>query len=370
MESLIIFGGSFDPIHNGHIKMASVASLQYGADVVFVPSKTPRWKEVSESIDDRLNMLKIAIKECLSSSFYIDDYEINSRVGEINYSIDTVRYFKTKYPNKRLYFLIGGDQVNKFHNWKEAMDIATLTKIIFFRRKGETINEENVFTYHMEEIKGHDIDNISSTNIRNLQQISIPLGVRQYIEEHRLYYVKRMEKYISNERLKHSIQVANLAYLIAAKNALADKDKAYVAGLLHDIGKLYPLNKDKELEFMKKHYPQYLDLPEFSYHQFIGVEIARQEFKIDDAKILQAIEFHSTGRANMGPLDMIVYSADKIEPTRGFDSTWLIKSCYRNYVQGFIDTVTDNKKYLLAHNKDIRNKLTDECFKMYIKEDK
>ena len=63
---------------------------------------------------------------------------------------------------------------------------------------------------------------------------------------------------------------------------------------------------------------------------------------------------------------MVVYASDKIEPTRGFDSSFLINSCLKNYKQGFIDTLVDNKKYLLAHNKDIENKLTDECFEMYL----
>ena len=121
---------------------------------------------------------------------------------------------------------------------------------------------------------------------------------------------------------------------------------------------------------MKKNYPEHLDLPSFSYHQFIGVYLAKELFKISDEDILNAIKYHCTGAKNMSTLGQIIYAADKIEPTRGFDSRWLINSCIKNYHQGFVDTLVDNKKYLLAHNKDITNKLTDECFNMYLPKEK
>ena len=70
----------------------------------------------------------------------------------------------------------------------------------------------------------------------------------------------------------------------------------------------------------------------------------------------------------MKRIEMVVYASDKIEPTRQFDSTWLINSCLKDWYQGFIDTLVDNKKYLLGHAKDITNKLTDACFKQYIGE--
>ena len=178
-----------------------------------------------------------------------------------------------------------------------------------------------------------------------------------------MYYINKLSKYITNERLEHSIQVAHLAYAIAVKNKLDNPYKYYIAGLLHDAGKTMQID---QVKFMEDNFPMYIDLPKFSYHQFLGAYLAEHEFGIEDEEILTAIRNHCTGNKNMSPISMVVYASDKIEPTRGFDSRFLIDSCMKNYKQGFIDTLIDNKKYLLAHNKDITNELTDACFEMYI----
>ena len=189
-----------------------------------------------------------------------------------------------------------------------------------------------------------------------------------YIEENRLYYIGKISKYIAPKRLDHSIQVARLAYKIAKVNNLEQPERYYIAAIFHDVGKSNKGNEEDAIKFMEKYYPEYVDLPKFAYHQFIGEYIARNDFGIKDEEILDAIKFHCTGNSNMSKIGMVVYASDKIEPTREFDSTWLINSCLENWYQGFIDTLIDNKKYLLRHAKDITNKLTDACFKQYLGE--
>ena len=96
----IIFGGAFDPVHNGHINMARKAAKQLAGEVIFVPAPISVWKQSSAPTEDKIAMLKLAIKDY--KEFSIDEFEINSG-KEINYSIDTVRYFKEKYPKDKLY---------------------------------------------------------------------------------------------------------------------------------------------------------------------------------------------------------------------------------------------------------------------------
>ncbi len=365
MGNLIIFGGTFDPIHNGHLRLMMYASLKLNADVVLVPAKSPRWKAPLTSSEHRLKMVKLALKNAPSGTI-ISDFELKSK-ADINYTIDTVRYLKKKYKNDKLYLLIGVDQVNRFSEWKNAEELASLTRIIYIDRPGYKVDKKVVETYKMTSMEFYNSGEVSSTDVRELKSLDVPNEVLTYIEKHRLYFVNKIAMHIDEARLRHSIEVAHLAYLIAKKNQIDNPERAYIAGILHDVGKSKDYIGVKGIEFMKKHYPSYLTLPPFSFHQFIGEYIARTEFDIKDESILNAIKFHCTGNANMDEIAQIVYLSDKIEPTRGFDSSWLIASALKDYHQGFIDTLTDNKKYLLKHNKDITNKLTDACFNMYLK---
>lgn len=364
MANYIIFGGTFDPVHNGHVRIALAASLRLNADIIFVPAKSPRWKLPEASAKQRYKMLKIALKNCPSGST-ISKFELNSK-DDVNYSINTVRYFKSKYPKDNLYLLIGADQVNRFPEWKCAEELASLSTIVYVSRPDIKLNNEIIQTYHMKDLLFVESGEVSSTDFRDLKCIDIPTDVLRYIEKEHLYFFKKIEKLIPEKRINHSIEVAKLAFQIAKINKLKNPWKYYVAGLLHDIGKTYSNESESAQTFMSKYYPEFLDFPKVAYHQFMGEYLAKVEFGINDPEILNAIKYHCTGNTNMSDLAMVIYASDKIEPTRDFDSRNLIASCLRNYKQGFIDTLIDNKKYLIEHNKDISNNLTKACFEMYI----
>lgn len=360
MKNIILFPGSFDPIHKGHVEMAKRASDILNADVIFIPAVISVWKSDSAPFVHKMNMINMLIKD--EERFSVSDYE-NTTGKEINYSINTVKHFKTLYPNDKLYLLIGEDQVNAFHKWKDAKEISELANIIFFQRPEIEIDINNYNYFKMKELTGVLID-ASSSHIRELKVLDTSDDIIDYIAEHKLYFIGEIATHINDERLKHSIEVAKLARLIAEKNNL-DKSTAYIAGLLHDVGKSQ--NKAFLKDIMSTHYQDYIDLPPFSYHQFVGEHIAKTRFGIVDEEVLKAIKFHATGNKNMSPLGKIIYSADKIEPTRGFDSSDLIKACLDNYETGFIEVLKANKEYLQSTGKDINNRLTVACFTQYIR---
>lgn len=365
MSNIVVFGGTFDPIHNGHLRMSEMAAKKLNASVIFVPSKFPRWKNPEEDSNHRLEMLKLALKN-VNFNYEISDFELNSN-DEINYSINTVKYLLKQHPNDNLYFLIGADQVNKFSNWKDAKELSKLVKICFVNRPGFELNNKIIKEYNMLDLEFYESGDVSSTEFKEMKSIDIPDEVLYYIEKNRLYFVRKLANYLPDKRLNHSIEVANLALKVAKVNNLDHLEKYFFASLLHDLGKTYSKEDENTLSLMKKHYKEYLNIPNFAYHQFVGEFLAKRDFEIDDEEILDAIKFHCTGKANMSRLGKIVYTCDKIEPTREFDSTWLINACLENWEKGFLTTLADNKKYLLEHNKDISNKLTDECFEMYLK---
>ena len=360
--NIILFPGSFDPIHQGHVNMAKIASESFDAEVIFIPSVISVWKNESTPFIHKAKMVELAIKNY--PRFSMSDYE--NTLGEgVHYSIFTIRHFKSLYPNDKLYLLIGEDQVNEFHRWKEAKEISKLIQIIYCGRPG-FVENDNKEVFHMVDIIAKDEIPVSSSGVRNMEGLEfINRDVLKYIEANNLYYMNKIYGYIKDHRFNHSISVANLAYDIALSNKIDNPIKAYVAGLLHDIGKEMP--KEESEAIMKVIFNEYVDLPRFAYHQFVGSLIAKNDFNMDD-EVVDAIRFHATGKANMSVLGRIIYAADKIEPTRGFDSSELINSCLKNYEQGFIDVLKANKEYLISKKGEgaVENPLTLECFHYYL----
>jgi len=362
MEKLVIFGGTFDPIHNGHLAIARAASLIVGADVVFVPAKTPPWKKTKATSSQRLEMVKLALKQVGFHSFSVDTFEMDSD-NEVNYSIDTVKYFANKYPDKKLYFLIGADQVNAFPKWKDSKEIIEYAHLLYVGRPDYPINDDIVKEYDMIRLPYDELHAVSSSDVRDFKNYEIPGSVSDYIEENKLYYIEKISTYLTDKRLKHSISVAHLAYQIALSNGIPNPKKAYAAGLLHDIGKY--VNESAALEIMRERYSAYLYLKDVTYHQFIGAYLVEKDFDIHDEEIVEAIKFHTTGKPHATAIGKILYCSDKIEPTRPFDSRSLIKACIDNYYVGFLEVLKANIAYFKAKGIALDEEISKEFYTLY-----
>ena len=365
MKNIVLFGGGFDPIHFGHINMAEQASKQLNADIVFIPAKISVWKNDSVSPEHKFNMIKLAIGESkLKDRFSISTYEIDKSGDEVSYTIDTVRHFKETYPNNNIYLLIGQDQVDKFHLWKEALELSKLAKIVYFGRLDENLNQENIKTYGMTNIVGETND-FSSTKIRELQSLDTFDSVIDYIIDNDLYFMKKIGSEMAKNRYEHSKRVAKLAYIIAKTNIIKEPKKALIAALLHDVAKYK--DKSREVVEFAPYKEEFSDLQPPLYHQIIGADKIRKEYKITDSEIVDAVKYHSTGKANMSDIAKIVYAADKIEPGRGFDSTDLINAMLCSITDGFVTVLKANVEYFKEKGIDYKNRLTQECLNFYLK---
>ena len=360
MKNIVLFGGAFDPIHNGHINMAKEASTQLDADIFFIPARISVWKNDSAPIEDKIKMIELAIKG--EERFHLSRYEADSAL-EVNYSIDTVKHFKEAYKESKIFFLIGTDQVNSFHKWKDADELSTLATIIYFKRPDLELNNENIKKFKMIEINGGGID-VSSTDIRGLKSLDTPDSVIDYIIDNRLYFMAKISGYMGEKRLLHTISTARLSYEIALANKLEDAKKALIAALLHDIGKEMPMSEQREI--MAEYFKEYINYPPAIYHQFIGVYLVEKDFDIHDPVILDAIMFHTTANSNMTGVGIIVHCVDKIEPTRGFDSTDLIITMKSSLIEGFKEVLKSNIEYYEKHNVDYRNDLQMACLEQYL----
>ena len=158
-------GGSFDPVHFGHLIAAQDAYEQYQLDRLFlVPAAQAPLKpsDVKSSAEDRLALLRAAVE--WDRRFELSDFEL--RKGGVSYTIDSVRHFRAQFPNDQLYWIIGGDQLPKMHLWREIEELARLIEFIFLERPGHAVKATpEVPGLKLHRCDGHLVE-ISSTELR------------------------------------------------------------------------------------------------------------------------------------------------------------------------------------------------------------
>ncbi len=187
-----VLGGSFDPIHFGHLLMAQSAVEALKLDVVFfVPAFCSPFKSKPSLLaaSKRLVMVKEAIKG--NKAFKLYDGEL--RRGEVSYTIDTLKEMKTKYPWSNFYLLMGGDHLRTFHRWKDPYGILNLARLVILNRPGFDKNYPKRWPYLKINMPAVDI---SSSDIRQRLKTEksiwylTPKAVIRYIKHCRLYGYK------------------------------------------------------------------------------------------------------------------------------------------------------------------------------------
>lgn len=339
-----LLGGTFNPIHTGHLLLAESARDQFKLDkVLFIPTGNNPFKQSQEDIskEHRLNMVKLAI--AAHPSFEVMTYEIEQ--SGLTYTIDTVNQVKEIYPNCELYFIAGADLMFEINLWKGANELLrTVNFITAFRpgyshKKLETrINElkadyqASIFNLCTSEM------DIASSDIRSRiskgQSIRylLPEAVERYIFLHQLYVPKLQTEVkmkwneiesdlkikLTKKRFQHTLNVVEAARKLAKKYD-CDVEKASIAAVLHDCAKCF--SNDQLLDYAKRHHlevdavslrdPQLLHGP-------VGAIVARELYGVTDPEIHAAICYHTTGRKDMTKLDKIIYLADFIEKGRNY----------------------------------------------------
>jgi len=198
-KAIGILGGTFNPIHVGHLLVAQDALEQLGLErVIFVPSATPPHKAVDKlaSARDRLRMIKLAIRD--NARFEVNDIEI--RRGGKSYSVDTLAQLKRRYPQAGFFFIIGADSLRELHLWRDVKRLVTLCTFVTVPRPGFEAKpvvdprldlatrrrlRQHILRGHACDIASRDI----RTRVANGQSIRylVPDAVHQYIRRRRLY---------------------------------------------------------------------------------------------------------------------------------------------------------------------------------------
>lgn len=189
-----LFGGSFDPIHNGHLQIAARAKDQLSFDrLIFVPAAIPPHKQHLILTDEihRFRMVQLAIQKNLS--FDVSDFEILK--SGISYTIDTLLFFRKNYnlSNDELHLIIGADSLINFHKWRDPERILQNCQIVVYEREGVDLNSVNDELRTKVHFLNAPLIDLSSTTIRNLIRTRadlsdwLPAKVFEYILTHGLY---------------------------------------------------------------------------------------------------------------------------------------------------------------------------------------
>ena len=330
---LAIFGGSFNPIHLGHVEIAKTVLSQYDK-VIFVPTylspfklKEPSCFEASPV--DRLNMVSLVAKEEIG--FEADDFEVLKK--GTSFTIDTVKHIYEKYPKlqEKPGLIIGSDSLAGIQRWKKYNELVNLCNFIVAKRGNEEIKDIKI-PYKLLE---NPIKPISSTAIRkkikNCEEWKnlVPNVVASYIEENGLYtlsfekiedLIKDISFYakthLSEKRFLHSVRVAEMAENLASfyPNLLVFPRLAYLGGIAHDITKE---ESDIWQEETIKEAGEEIDEIEKAnlrlVHGKTASIILQRQFGIKNRSLLDAIRHHTLAHLNLDELGKILYIADKIE---------------------------------------------------------
>ena len=365
----LIFGGAFDPPHREHLNILLEASKAVNFDrVVIVPTFNPPHKEDSViDFDTRVALIDKLFKKS-GINYAVDDIE--KQRGDGNYAVEVVSALKEKYGGE-LYYLIGGDSLVNIETWHKPELLFPLVTLVVCGRDGYFGLDEKIEylknKYGAKIIKINYVGSgISSTLVRLRLNLGLSVDVEglELIKDKFNKYdgiLKQLKSYQSDDLYLHSRAVAYRAVEIARHHRLnIDLNKVFLAGLLHDNAK------------------QRLSLDGFIVpsdavgspvlHQFLGSVKAKRDFKIEDSEILSAINYHTTGRANMTTLEKLVYCADMLSEDRPCIEN-LLKVIMTDFEIGFRSCLASSYFYVLSKKRGMYP-LTQQAFDYYIKDAK
>ncbi|MBQ9263522.1 MAG: bis(5'-nucleosyl)-tetraphosphatase (symmetrical) YqeK [Clostridia bacterium] len=323
MRRLGVFGGTFDPIHEGHIELARLALASGQADeVVFVPMGFPAHREPVASPEDRLAMCRLALKG--------QEGMLLSQAGMasgVRYTSDTLPLLKKEFPDASFALIVGADKLKSLPEWHEAEKILAVCDVLCCPREGideaKAVRKAEKNGARVTLLPGR-VPPFSSTHIREQTKkyqdaLGLCPAVLRYMAERGLYQkdLKPKLKLMMNpRRFQHTLGVRQEAVRLAAKYHLP-LQKAALAGLLHDCAKGMS-QKDME-KIARKHHlvdDEGMLSSGAMMHGPVGAYLAKKQFGIEDEAVLDAIRNHTIGRPGMGDMELCIFVADATEPNR------------------------------------------------------
>ncbi|MBR1867774.1 MAG: nicotinate (nicotinamide) nucleotide adenylyltransferase [Clostridia bacterium] len=377
VKKIILFGGTFDPPHIEHVKMAERASEQFDPDLfVVMPTAYPPHKTVvyGEDGKNRFEMCKIAFGGI--KNLVVDDYELKK--GGRSYSFETVRHIAEKYDGARIIFLMGTDMLSTFSEWKNPEEILKYCVPALCQREGEGEKAEKTALDFEKKFgkKAYICDyigkNLSSSEYKFSKMSGLETKgflteeTRKYIEENDLYksdvYFEFIKNNLKKSRIEHTVGVI-LEAVRLAKRLKADLGKTILAATLHDCAK-YLRGEDFDGFERDK------NTPEPVVHQYLGAFVAEKVLGVTDEEVLDAIRYHTTGKPDMTLLGKIIFVADMIERGRTYPEVYELRSAVdEDFESGFVLCLKRSVEFIKIKGQKI-DALSEKALCYYQKENK
>ncbi|MCL2372444.1 MAG: nicotinate-nucleotide adenylyltransferase [Defluviitaleaceae bacterium] len=342
-ESLAVLGGTFDPVHIGHLALAEEVLQQFRPQrLLFIPSANPPHKQGRPKTHSEHRFKMVLAATCENPAFDCSRLELE-RPGE-SYTIDTIKQLRKICPaGAKIYFITGADAMLDILSWKNAEELLTLCSFITVRRPGAASQKLETHVAALREnfkaeiyLMDMPLYSISGTEIREKLARGesvrgmMPIAAETYARQHGLYQTvqpdlgpehfewakARLKQQLSPRRFKHTLGTCQEAEALA-RHYGGDVLKARWAALLHDATKEY--SAEKKLTLCRKWgitLDPVLEANIDITHCMLSEESARRDFFVEDSEILQAIRYHTTGWRELSLLDRIIMLADYIEPHR------------------------------------------------------
>lgn len=307
MKKTVIFGGTFNPAHEGHKNLLMQVMAKGYDEAIVMPSKIPPHKTTLATFEERFQ----SVKELFADMPDVTVSDIENRREGKSYTYDTLTELRALYPDKKLYLLMGSDMFLCLEKWYRAGDILSSTPIIACARTRDDFKKITEYKKLLEKNYNCDII-IYDINIIELSSTQLRSDLVTKIDAHN-------KANLSEKRYAHVMSVAQYAVYLSSFHGI-DAYTAYIGAIAHDCTKY--LDDQKQLEYFKVNNITLTDDEMQSpkiWHQISGAHFARHTLGIDNDDIINAVRYHTTGRAGMSDLEKLVCLADSIEPTRDYE---------------------------------------------------
>ncbi len=205
MKSIAIFGGTFNPIHFGHLIVAEEIRAKYNLDkIIFVPNHLPPHKEPSDLIEAKLRLTMVNLATVSNPCFEVSDYEIEK--GGKSFTIDTIKHFRQLYGTKNnIYFIVGADMLSEITSWKNVEELLKICRFIAVPRPGYDITKifnQNYLGSENFDIATELLENVLIENIvtSDISSSSIRQRVREW-KSIKYFVPEPVEQFIHNQQL-------------------------------------------------------------------------------------------------------------------------------------------------------------------------